>query len=249
MVEKTVIFKIKRQDNPTAKAYWNSFKVTLPVSANVITVLLNIRENPVTVEGLKVTPVAWESNCLEEVCGACTMLINKVPRQACSTLLQHLPEVVTLEPLTKFPVIKDLIIDRNRMFESLKKVKAWISIDGTYYMGTGPMISQVEQEEAYVFSRCMTCGCCVEVCPQYNDFTKFIGAAAIGQVLLMNYHPTGNKNASERLESLLAEDGIGVCGNAQNCVKVCPKKIPLTEAIAKVNSQVNKYLLSKIFKV
>lgn len=249
MAERTVIFKIKRQDNPTSKPYWNSFKITLPETANVITVLLMIKENPVTIEGLKVSPVSWESNCLEEVCGACTMLINKIPRQACATLLQHLPDTVTLEPLTKFPVIRDLVVDRNRMFEALKQVKAWINIDGTYYMGTGPTMSQAEQEEAYVFSRCMTCGCCLEVCPQYNNSTKFIGASAIGQVLLMNYHPTGKKNAHERLESLLYEGGIGECGNAQNCVKVCPKKIPLTEAIAKVNAQVNKYLLSKIFKV
>lgn len=249
MPDKTVIFKIKRQDNPTAKQYWNSFKITLPDTANVITALLNIRENPITIDGLKVLPVAWESNCLEEVCGACTMLINRVPRQACSTLLQYLPEVTTLEPLTKFPLIRDLVVDRNRMFDDLKKVKAWINIDGTYYMGTGPTMSQKEQEEAYVFSRCMTCGCCLEVCPQYNDFTKFVGASAIGQIVLMNYHPTGKKNDSERLDTLLAEGGIGDCGNAQNCVKVCPKQIPLTEAIAKINAQVNKHLLSKIFKV
>ncbi len=249
MPDRTVIFKIKRQDNPTARPYWNSFKITLPETANVITALLNIRENPITMEGLKVSPVFWESNCLEEVCGACTMLINKVPRQACSTLLQNLPEITTLEPLTKFPIIRDLAVDRNRMFEDLKKVRAWINIDGTYYMGTGPIMSQTEQEEAYIFSRCMTCGCCLDVCPQYNDSTKFVGAFAIGQVMLMNYHPTGKKNASERLETLLNEGGIGDCGNAQNCVKACPKHIPLTEAIAKINAQVNKHLLAKIFKV
>lgn len=248
MADKTVIFKIKRQDNPTAKPYFHTFKVTLNDTANINIVLMTIRENPVTIDGLKVSPVCWEMSCLEEVCGTCTMLINKKPRQACSTLLKDLPDVTTLEPLTKFPVVRDLIVDRSKMFEALKKVKAWINIEGTYSMGTGLNIPQKIQEEAYIFSKCMTCGCCLEVCPQYNDNTQFVGAAAIGQVYLMNLHPVGKNHLTNRLDPLLEAGGIGECGNAQNCVKVCPKNIPLTSAIAKVNAQVNKHLLEKIFK-
>ncbi|MFN7181114.1 MAG: succinate dehydrogenase iron-sulfur subunit [Planctomycetota bacterium] len=248
MSEKTVIFKIKRQDNPTSRPYYNTFKITLEETANINIVLMTIRENPVTIEGMKVPPVSWEFSCMEEVCGACTLLINKKPRQGCSTLLKDLPPVTTLEPLTKFPVIRDLIVDRSKMFDALKKVKAWVNIEGTYSMGAGLNIPPKIQEEAYIYSRCMTCGCCLEVCPQYNEKSRFMGAAAIGQVHLMNLHPVGKNHAGERLEMLLEEGGIGECGNAQNCVKVCPKEIPLTSAIAKVNAQVNKYLLSKILK-
>ena len=126
---------------------------------------MDIQKNPVTASGKKTTPVVWDCNCLEEVCGACTMIINGRVRQSCSTLVKRLDRPVVLEPMTKFPVIRDLLVDRSRMFEALKQVKAWIPIDGTYALGPGPRMSQQDQEAGYTFSRCMTCGCCLEVCP------------------------------------------------------------------------------------
>ena len=118
------------------------------------------------------------------------------------------------------------------MFEALKRVKAWIPIDGTYDLGPGPRMPEAERESAYELSKCMTCGNCLDVCPQVNDRSEFIGAAAISQVRLFNTHPTGKMNADERLDTLMGEGGINDCGNAQNCVRVCPKSIPLTTSIA-----------------
>jgi NAD-dependent dihydropyrimidine dehydrogenase PreA subunit len=85
----------------------------------------------------------------------------------------------------------------------------------------------------------MSCGCCLEACPQFNleadkaawD-TSFIGAHAISQARLFNEHATGAILKDERLDALMGQGGINDCGNAQNCVKVCPKHIPLTESIA-----------------
>lgn len=71
-------------------------------------------------------------NCLEEVCGACSMVINGKPRQSCTALIDQLEQPIRLEPMRTFPVVRDLQVDRSRMFDSLKKVKAWIPIDGTY---------------------------------------------------------------------------------------------------------------------
>jgi len=237
---KTVRFRIKRQDGPQTSAYWEEFEIIDRPALNVISALMDIQKNPVTASGKKTTPVVWDCNCLEEVCGACTMIINGRVRQSCSTLVKHLDRPVVLEPMTKFPVIRDLLVDRSRMFEALKQVKAWIPIDGTYALGPGPRMSQQDQEAGYTFSRCMTCGCCLEVCPQINNMTHFIGAAAIAQVRLFNTHPTGKFNKSERLQALMEEGGIADCGNAQNCVQVCPKEIPLTRAIAEVNREVIK---------
>ena len=116
-------------------------------------------------------------------------------------------------------------------------VHAWIPIDGTYDLGPGPRLSAETQELGYALSRCMTCGCCLEVCPQYNDHSKFIGAAAMAQTVLFNMHPTGAMNKDERLEEAMGEGGIADCGNAQNCVQVCPKEIPLTTAIGELGRQ------------
>ena len=71
-------------------------------------------------------------NCLEEVCGACSMVINGRARQSCSAIVDQLEQPIRLEPMSTFPVIRDLQVDRSRMFDNLKRMKAWIPIDGTY---------------------------------------------------------------------------------------------------------------------
>ena len=246
----TYILKIFR-GNP-GKQYWEEFELTLSPMANVISGLMEIQKNPVNRQGERVTPVVWEQGCLEEVCGSCSMLINGKPRQACTGLIAPIVNktknsTITLAPLTKFPLIRDLIVDRSRMFENLKKVHAWIDADGAYDRGPGPKMSQKTQQLRYLLSTCMTCGCCTEACPQINAHSKFIGPAAIAQVQLFNKHPTGAMNADLRLHVLMEEGGISDCGNAQNCVRVCPKNIPLTDAIAAMGRDVTLQAIRDLF--
>ena len=234
MAEKTVRLKIKRGERKGG-SHWEEFVVPRRPNMNVISCLQEIQKNPVTADGRATTPVAWDSSCLEEVCGACTMVINGRVRQSCSTLIPQVApgaETIVLEPMTKFPRVKDLVVDRQRMFDDLKKVKAWIPVDGSHEIGAGPKVSPEDQEVMYPLSRCMTCGCCVEACPNYNDRSPFMGPQVISIVRLYNMHPSGKMHAGERLDSLMGEGGISDCGKAQNCVKVCPKGIPLTESIS-----------------
>jgi succinate dehydrogenase / fumarate reductase, iron-sulfur subunit len=258
-VGRTVIFTIKRCDGPGRASRYEDFKVQVPKNANVISCLQSIAANPVTFQGHPTTPVVWDSGCLEEVCGSCTMVINGKVRQSCTCLIdEYAPnegDRITLEPMTKFPVIRDLWVDRSRLFHNLKRVKAWVPIDGTYSLGAGPRESQRTQENRYVLSTCMSCGCCLEACPQFNleeDASKwetsFIGAHAISQARLFNEHETGKTLKGERLDALMAEGGINDCGNAQNCVKVCPKHIPLTESIAAMGRAVTLHAIAKWFK-
>jgi succinate dehydrogenase / fumarate reductase iron-sulfur subunit len=163
------------------------------------------------------------------------MVINGKARMACSALVDSLEQPIRIEPLSKFPLVRDLAVDRQFMFESLKRVKAWIPIDGTYDLGEGPRVSPEIQEAGYPLSNCISCGSCLEVCPQVNESSKFVGAAIISQVRLFNMHPTGAMQAKERLAALMEPGGIQDCANAQNCVKACPKGIPLVESIAEVN--------------
>jgi len=243
---KTIRFRVKRRDDAGASERWEEFDVEHEPNLNVIAALMKIRRNPVTVSGQKTTPVVWDSNCLEEICGACSMIVNGRVRQACSTLIDKISpngETVTLEPMTKFPVVRDLIVDRSRMFESLKRVKAWIDLDGSYDLGAGPRYSHTEWETRYDLSRCFTCGTCLEVCPQVTPAGGFMGAAAVSQARLMNLHPSGKMNAHERTEALMGEGGVFDCGNAQNCVRACPKEIPLTESLAEMMKSATKHAL------
>lgn len=213
---------------------------------NVISALMEIQRKPFTTTGERVTPVSWECVCLEEVCGSCTMVINGRARQSCSALIDRVSpngEVITLEPMTKFPIIRDLVVDRSRMFEDLKRVKAWIQIDGSHALGAGPRQAPESQEVSYPLSRCMTCGCCLEACPQINGSSDFVGPAAISQVRLFNLHPSGAMHAADRLEAVMGEGGVEGCGKAQNCVEVCPKEIPLVDSIASVGRDTAKRMI------
>lgn len=264
--------KVRRQASPDAKPYWETFRVEYESDMNVISVLQKIAAMSKTAEGRTTTPVAWDCGCLEEVCGACTMVINGRVRQSCSALVDRLladSKEITLEPMSKFPVVRDLVVDRSRLFHNLKRVKAWVPVDTYYDMGPGPLQPRSQQEENYPLSECMSCGCCLEACPQFTKVevkrqanetdeqfearkaaaydTAFLGPHAISQAMLFNNHPTGKNIADERLEALSGPGGIQVCGNAQNCVAVCPKHIPLTTSIGRAGRAVTLYKLRKWF--
>ena len=269
---KKINVRIKRQDQPGQKSYWETHQIDYESDMNVISVLQRIAAQSETTDGTPTTPVAWSCGCLEEVCGSCTMVINGRVRQSCSALVDRLLEdskEITLEPMSKFPVVRDLVVDRDRMFRGLQKVKAWVPVDTYYDMGPGPKLSRSEQEVNYPLSECMSCGCCVEACPQYtkvelvkgkdesdDEFAKrkqkaydtnFVGPQAISQAVLFNSHPTGSNIASERLDALTDAGGLQICGNAQNCVAVCPKEIPLTTSIARAGRAVTIHEVKKIF--
>lgn len=237
MSDKVVKLVITRQDDPETASYKEEFEVPYTQNMNVISALMWIRRNTVNARGEKTTPVQWDMNCLEEVCGACSMVINGKPQQSCTALLDHYEQPIHLEPMKTFPVVRDLIVDRSRMFDALKKVKAWIPIDGTYDLGAGPRMPEKKRQWAYELSKCMTCGVCLEACPNVNSKTDFMGPFVYSQVELKNAHPTGEMNKEERIESFMEEGGMQECGNAQNCVQACPKGIPLTTSIAAINRQ------------
>lgn len=270
---RTFEVRVLRQDDPDSPSYWERHEIEHEPDMNVTSVLQRIAAQAQTIDGTKVSPVAYDANCLEEVCGSCTMIINGRVRQACSALVDKLldehPEEIELQPMSKFPVVRDLCVNRRRLFRALEKLQAWIPVDGYYNMGPGPRQSPEQQERAYPLSQCMSCGCCLDACPQYGKVeverhagetdaafaarennvydVHFVGAHSISQVIYYNMHPTGQLNAPERLDALMGPGGIQVCGNAQNCVAVCPKQIPLTTSIGRAGRETTKRAITKWF--
>jgi len=248
----TFTLKVYRGDKN--RQYFVEFELDRREGLNVISALMEIQRNPITKTGERVAPIVWEQACLEEVCGSCSMLINGRPRQACTALIEDIltndkTNTIVLAPFTKFPLIRDLVVDRASMFESLKKIKGWIPVEGYHAEEFGPTVSPKKQEAMYVESTCMTCGCCLEACPQFSDRSKFIGASTINQVKYFNSNETGSALKNERLTEMMKEGGVSDCGNAQNCVEVCPKKIPLTQSIAAIGKDVVKSYFNRKFSL
>ena len=265
--------RVRRQDGPGEKPYWELHQIKYEPELNVISVLQKIAAQATNSDGRQVAPVAWDCGCLEEVCGSCTMQINGRVRQSCSALVDKLLEEnddeIVLEPMSKFPVLRDLVVNRERLFRGLERVKAWVAVDSYYNMGSGERQLRDTQEQNYPLSQCMSCGCCVEACPQYQkielspnageseeEFEQrkdeaydeaFVGPHAISQAMLFNNHPTGKALASERMEALTGPGGVQACGNAQNCVSVCPKEIPLTTSIARAGRAATVHVIKKWF--
>lgn len=266
--------RVRRQDSPTSEPYWELHEIDYEPELNVISLLQKIAAQATNSDGRRVAPVAWDCGCLEEVCGSCTMKINGRVRQSCSALVDQLladnEDEIVLEPMEKFPVVRDLVVDRGRLFRALTRLQAWVPVDSYYDLGPGERQSRAAQEQNYPLSQCMSCGCCLDACPQYSkiELTRregetdeefrdrqnqaydkaFVGAHAISQVMLFNNHPTGKALAGERMEALTSPGGIQACGNAQNCVAVCPKEIPLTRSIARAGRAATVHTIKKWFE-
>lgn len=208
-----IFVKIRRQEKPESEPYWEDFLVPYRHRMTVIHVLQEIQKNPMNLKDEAVSPVVWESSCHQEACGSCTMQINGQVKQACSSFIDEIGASLSLKPLSKFPIIRDLVVNRKIYFDHLKEVHAWSPANNL----------------------CIHCGSCLEVCPQFNNHSHFLGAAAISQ--------------AKNLDRLMQEGGVEDCGNAQKCEKACPKGIALVESIGKRKREVTQYAFGKIFGV
>ena len=109
----TIKVEIRRQSTPDAAPVTEKFEIPYRPNMNITSLLGEIALNPTTADGKATTPVTYDSNCLEEICGSCAMLINGKARMACSALVDKLEQPIRLAPLSKFPVVRDLSVDRN----------------------------------------------------------------------------------------------------------------------------------------
>lgn len=241
-----VYLKIKRQDSPKGKPYWENFALEFDKNDTLLALLTKIGSNPVTASGKETTPIHHEYNCKEEICGTCTVRVNGKPMMSCSTLVSNLPvssleKPIIVEPLEKFPVIRDLTVNRNKIFQSLSSVRNWVETDNLF---DPPLkYAQNEQIEMYSYSKCINCGSCYDACPRTDKSSKsYLGPAAIAQVVKMCIHPRGKEDKDTRLAAIMGDDGISKCGKALVCESVCPKCVPLVRSIGRANREAIKKL-------
>ena len=147
-------------------------------------------------------------------CGACAMRINGLPRLACSVFLRDCKgSVVTLEPLSKFPLVKDLVVDRSVIFEALKRTKLWLEGDAFQTSYT--------HSQRYRSAKCLLCGCCLEVCPNFDPNSEFAGAVLpVNAYRILNEeqdiaHQTELANAYRQLYFEAAENLLRARTSAQ----------------------------------
>ena len=198
------------------------------LTETVATVLTRLNERaPLRDEqGNQSSPIRWECSCLQKKCGACAMVINGCPRLACGTRLSGLGKKIRLEPLKKFPVVEDLMVDRNILRENLKTMKLWFEEDAVQDREGSP--------EAYDASRCLQCGCCLEVCPNFYAGGSFTGmAAAVPTARLLSELPEVQKKEIYRIYRRRIYEG---CGKSLACHAICPAGIDIEKLLVRSNA-------------
>lgn len=224
-----MLVKIKRQNTYDSDSYWQTFKYDGPHHVTVSAVLdaLNYTDDLFDTEGNIATRIRWECSCMQAVCGGCAMIINGVPALACTTFADEVKggELV-LEPLSKFPVVADLIVDRSIIFENLKEAKV--------YLEKIAENNKKHHLQQYSTAKCLKCGLCLEVCPNYHPGGAFFGAVLANESY---FTVSQSKDAkSQAVKEYNKHFGAG-CSKALSCQTVCPAGIETITSILRMNRE------------
>ena len=221
-----MIIKIKRKLPTGTESFWETFLFEGSPDISVAGMLeeLNYKDDIVNSKGEAVPRISWECSCLEAKCGACAMVINGRPALACETFLRDLGNEITLEPLRKFPVVCDLITDRESIHENAIKVNSYIA----EYKPSPPK----EHSHQYSAAKCLKCGLCLEICPNYVNGSTFFGALFANDCYLI---ATRSGIYDTHIKKDYARHFAAACSKSLACVDVCPMKIPTLASMAKMN--------------
>ena len=220
-----ITINVKRQHSASEKAYIQTFHYNGDGKLTVVDWLTEVNQTEAGND-----PIAWECSCLEKKCGACAMVINGRPMLACSCFLETVGKKgkIKIEPLSKFPIVRDLVTDRKSMFEALKKMKIWMNEKaGTDF--------SFDYELQYQAGQCLMCGCCLEVCPNFMAEGRFFGAAGMVQAYKALEQSVRDGHYDAMADAYQKHFFKG-CGQSLSCRDVCPAKLPLDAIQARANA-------------
>ncbi|HEY2931102.1 MAG TPA: succinate dehydrogenase/fumarate reductase iron-sulfur subunit [Acidobacteriota bacterium] len=183
--------------------------------------------------------LTYRWSCRMGVCGSCGMMVNGVPKLTCAAFLRdYYPGEIRVEPLTNFPVIRDLVIDMTDFLDKLKSVKPWIIRKADKPVSEGEYLQTPQELEAYKqFTLCINCMLCYAACPVYGLEPGFVGPAAIALGYRYNMD-SRDEGKALRQPVLGGHEGIWHCTFVGECSVVCPKNVDPAAAIqrTKVNT-------------
>jgi len=224
--------RIRRWDPDTQRARFDTFTVTVPVTASVLDALDAIKD---TRDGT----LAYRKSCRMAVCGSCGMRIDGGAALACKTPMKKFVDAghtITVSPMGNLPVIKDLVVDMAPFWEKIRAVKPYLDTRDEDVPDTEWRVAPEHHDMIHKESLCILCGCCVSECNSMESDPDFLGPAALAKA----YRFVGDArdtDTRERLRDLNGAHGIWDCTRCYFCNQRCPKGVDPRDAIAKLGAE------------
>ncbi len=226
------IIKILRYDPAKdKKPYWQSLDMELDPESTILDVLNEIHWQ---MDGT----LAYRRSCRSAICGSCAMKVNGQNVLACETPIHKFGKKIKIEPLPGFPILKDLVVDMERFFEKMNKIKPYLILDRPV-----PDKEFEQTPEQFEFIReaatCILCGACTSSCPSLWANENYMGPAALLKAYRFIFD-SRDDGANERLDIVNDKNGIWRCHTIFNCMEACPKEIKITEYLSRLKVKVTE---------
>ena len=243
-----ITLKVWRQRGPKEKGFFETFDLKNISTDMSFLEMMDVLNEQLVAEGKE--PVVFDHDCREGICGMCSMFINGHPHgpdEDVTTCQLHMRkfkdgETITVEPWRSagFPVIRDLMVDRNA-FDKIMQAGGYVSVNtGGIPDANAIPIPKPIADEAMDAASWIGCGACVAACK--NGSAMLFVSAKVSQLALL---PQGTVEAAARAKKMVAkmdELGFGNCTNTRACEAECPKNVSITN-IASLNRE---FLCAKI---
>ena len=211
----------EQDETPTTQDY----EIPLRKDWSVLDALNHIKDH---IDGT----LSYRWSCRMGICGSCGMTVDGEPKLACATFLtEYAPGPVRVEPLSNFPVVRDLVVEIGDFMNKLSTVKPWIIREDEQPPAEGEYLQTPTELAAYQqYSMCINCMLCYSACPVYGLDPEFIGPAAIALAQRYNLD-SRDQGGHERLDVLSTEEGVWDCTFVGECTTACPKHVDPAGAI------------------
>lgn len=234
--------KVWRQKNSADAGHFENYDVQDISSEMSFLEMIDVLNERLIAEGK--SPIAFDHDCREGICGMCSMVIDGRPHgpwEGTTTCQLHMRafkdgDVITVEPFraNAFPVIKDLMVNRSA-FDRIIQAGGYVSVNtGNAVDGNSIPIEKEKADDAFAAAACIGCGACVAACK--NASAMLFVSAKVSHLALL---PQGEPEKKQRVKSMIAQmdkEGFGSCTNTYACEAECPKEISVLN-IARLNRE------------